>query len=99
MECLILSIRINNKCILVITQYIRETGFNARLSLFYVKFWKLLGGLRNNAYICTAKMLMRYEEGRRCAAVFVSAILFINRPIGAAASGIRKDQVASHQQP
>ena len=54
---------------------------------------------RNNAYLCTAKMLMRYEEGRRCAAVFVSAILFINRPIGAAASGIRKDQVASHQQP
>ena len=54
----------------------------------------MFGGFRNNAYLCTAKMLMRYEEGRRCAAVFVSAILFINRPIGAAASGIRKDQVA-----
>ena len=63
------------------------------------KYRKKFGGFKNNAYLCTAKMLMRYEEGRRCAAVFVSAILFINRPIGAAASGIRKDQVASHQQP
>ena len=51
----------------------------ACVPLFYVKFWKLLGGFRINAYLCTAKMLMRYEGSRRFAAVFVSAIIVINR--------------------
>ena len=36
----------------------------------------MFGGFRNNAYLCTAKILMRYEGCRRCAAVFVSATLY-----------------------
>lgn len=40
--------------VVVITQYIRDSDFVVLISLFYVKFWKLLGGFRINAYICTA---------------------------------------------
>ena len=31
-----------------------DAGFMACVPLFYVKFWKLLGGFRINAYLCTA---------------------------------------------
>jgi len=45
---------INFNTLIVITQYIRDSDFVVRISLFYVKFWKLLGGFTINAYICTA---------------------------------------------
>ena len=31
-----------------------DAGFKACVHLFFVKFWKFLGGFSINAYICTA---------------------------------------------
>ena len=64
--------------VIVITLYISDAGFHGLRPFFFVKFWKLLGGFKINAYICTAKMLMRYDDAA-AVRLFLYLPLCINR--------------------